>query len=414
MLGGFLRRVAGVAFVLAIAAVAAESASKAPPTAAAAALAGRATPQSPSKKSSSPLLRVFVGTYTGAGSRGIYKVELDASTGAVVEGPALAAPSKNPSFLVVHPNGRFLYAVNETGGAGAVSAFSVDRDSGALSFLNQQPSGGADPCHLAVDAEGRNVVVANYTSGSVGVLPVASDGSVRPATSVRQLTGSGPNKGRQAGPHAHGVFFDPSKRFLLTADLGSDRILVERYDPATGTSEPGGPGSVSLEPGSGPRHLAWHPSGRALYVLSELLSTVSAFHWNAASGSLSSFQRISSLPSGYSGTNTAAEIAVSPDGRFVYASNRGDDALTVFSADAGRKLAFVGRVPTGGRTPRHFAIDPSGRWLIAANQGSSSVVVFRLDPATGVPAPVGAPIAVPEPVCILVVSRAGASGAAAP
>lgn len=388
---------------------------------AAAALAGRATPQSPSKKSSSPLLRVFVGTYTGAESRGIYTLELDASTGAVVAGPALAAPSKNPSFLALHPNGRVLYAVNEVAdfqGArtGAVSAFAVDPTTGGLTPLNQQPSGGADPCHLAVDAEGRNVVVANYTSGSVAVLPVASDGSLRPASSVRQLAGSGPDKVRQAGPHAHGVFFDPSRKFLLTADLGSDRIVVERYDPATGTSEPSRGGGVALEPGSGPRHLAWHPDGRALYVLSELFSTVSAFHWNAASGSLSSFQRISSRPSGYAGTNTAAEIAVSPDGRFVYASNRGDDALTVFSAGAGGGLAFAGRVPTGGRTPRHFAIDPSGRWLIAANQGSSSVVVFRLDAATGVPAPVGAPIAVPEPVCVLVVPRAGASagGAAAP
>jgi 6-phosphogluconolactonase len=353
--------------------------------------AGSTGPTPPSKKSSSPPLRIFVGTYTGAGGRGIYKVELDASTGAVVAGPSLAAPSENPSFLALHPNGRFLYAVNEVGAAGAVSAFSVDSDSGALSLLNQQPSEGADPCHLTVDPAGRNVLVANYTSGSVAVLPIASDGSLRPPSSVRQLTGSGPNKVRQAGPHAHQVAFDPSKKFLLTVDLGSDRILVE----------PGEPGGVALEAGSGPRHLAWHPNGKTLYVICELSGSISGLRWDAERGVLSPFQRISSLPPGFSGANTAAEIAVSPDGRFVYASNRGDDALTIFSVGGGGRLAFAGRVPTGGRTPRHFAIDPSGRWLVAANQNSSSLVVFRLDPATGLPRRVGGVVVIPEPVCIL-------------
>ena len=387
----FLRRVlaAGLAFVATLA------------LADGAAGSGSTGAASPSKKE---LLRIYLGTYTGGLSRGIYKVELDASTGIVVEGPVLAAHSKNPSFLALHPNGRFLYAVNETGAAGAVSAFSVDRESGALSFLGQQRSEGADPCHLAVDAAGRNVVVANYTGGSVAVLPIAADGSLRPASSVRQLEGSGPNKARQAGPHAHGVFFDPSKKFLLTVDLGSDRILVE----------PGEPDGFALEPGSGPRHLAWHPDGKALYVISELSNTVSAFRWNAASGALSPFQRISSLPSGYSGANTAAEIAVSPDGRFVYASNRGDDALAVFAVDTSGRLSPAGRVPTGGRTPRHFAIDPSGRWLLAANQGSDSIVVFRLDPATGIPAAVGAPIGVFAPACVLIAPRADAGGTAAP
>lgn len=368
---------------------------------AAAALAGTASPRSPSKKISSS--RVFVGTYTGAGSRGIYTFELDAATGAVGQ-PVLAAPSKNPSFLALHPSGRFLYAVNETGAAGAVSAFSIARASGALSLLNQQPSGGADPCHLAVDALGRNVVVANYTSGSVAALPIAADGSLRPASSVRQLIGSGPNRARQTGPHAHGVFFDPSKKFLLTADLGSDRIFVE----------PGEPGGVALEPGSGPRHLAFHPDGKTLYVVSELSSSVSGLRWDAGRGSLSSFQRISTLPSGFSGTNTAAEIAVSPDGRFVYASNRGDDALAVFSVDASGRLAPAGRVPTGGRTPRSFAIDPSGRWLLAANQDSDSIVVFRLDPATGIPAAIGAPIRVFAPACVLIAPLADAGGTASP
>jgi 6-phosphogluconolactonase len=327
-------------------------------------------------------------------------------TGAAVSGPTLAAPSENPSFLALHPNGRVLYAVNEVGDfggreTGAVSAFAVDPETGALSLLDVQPSEGADPCHLAVDSGGRNLVVANYTSGSVAVFPIAADGSLRPASSVRQLTGSGPNKARQAGPHAHGVFFDPSKKFILTADLGSDRILVERYDATVGTLEPNEPGAATLEPGSGPRHLAFHPDGKTVYVLSELSGTVSSLAWDAPRGVLSPFQRISSLPPGFSGANTAAEIAVSPDGRFVYASNRGDDAISVFAVGDGGRLAFAGRVATGGRTPRHFAIDPSGRWLVAANQNSSSIVVFRLDPATGLPRRVGGVIVIPEPVCIL-------------
>lgn len=385
---------------------------------AAAALAGGASPQSLSKKISSSL-RVFVGTYTGGLSRGIYKVELDASTGAVVEGPALTAHSKNPSFLALHPSGRFLYAVNEVADfqgrrTGAVSAFAVDRGSGALSLLNQQPSEGADPCHLAVDAGGGNVVVANYTGGSVAVLPIEADGRLRRATRVRRLSGSGPNASRQQSPHAHGVFFDPSRRFLLTADLGSDRILFERFDPAAEATEPRELGSVALEAGSGPRHLAWRPDGSTLYVLGELNGSVSGLRWDAERGALSPFQRISSLPPGFSGTNTAAEIAIAPDGRFLYVSNRGDDALAVFSVDASGRLAFAGRVPTGGRTPRSFALDPSGRWLLVANQGSDSIVVFRLDPATGIPAATGAPIRVVAPVCVLIAPRADAGGTASP
>jgi 6-phosphogluconolactonase len=371
---------------------------------------GATSPVPLSKQDS--LLRVYVGTYTSGASRGIYKVEMDASTGAVVEGPALACHSKNPSFLAVHPNGRFLYAVNETGNfggrpTGAVSAFAVDRESGALSLLNQQPSEGADPCHLAVDAESRSVVVANYSGGSVAALPLGADGRLQPAVRVRHLSGSGPNAARQQSPHAHGVFFDPSKKFLLTADLGADRIHVERWDGAAGALQPNDPGAIALEPGSGPRHLAWHPSGTTLYVLNELFSTVSALHWNAASGSLSSFQRISALPAGFSGDNKAAEIAVSPDGRFLYASNRGDDALTVFTVDASGRLAPAGRVPTGGHAPRSFALDPAGRWLVAANQDSGSVVVFRVDTATGLPRRVGEAIAVPEPVCVVFAPRPG-------
>jgi 6-phosphogluconolactonase len=377
-----------------------------------------AQPGPAESRDSKNLLRIYVGTYTGGESRGIYRFEVDAASGSAVAGPVLAGHSENPSFLVLHPNGRVLYAVNEVQSfvgrpTGAVSAFAFDRESGTLSLLNQQPSEGADPCHLAVDSVGRSVVVANYSGGSVAVLPLDAGGRLRPAARVRRLSGSGPNASRQRSPHAHGVLFDPSRRFLLTADLGADRIHVDRFDVKTGRLTPNEPDGVALEPGSGPRHLAWRPSGRVLYAINELRSTVTSLRWDGDRGALEALQTVSTLPEGFTGDNTAAEIAVSPDGRFVYASNRGDDSLAVFAADASGKLAPVDRVPSGGQTPRSFAIDPSGRWLVAANQGSGSVVVFRLDPVTGLPRPTGTTVEVPEPVSILF-SPAHGAGKKAP
>ncbi len=365
-----------------------------------------AAPAAPPTAAAKDLLRVFVGAYTGGKSLGIYVFAIDPVSGRLVNGPTLAAPSESPSFLALHPSGRFLYAVNEVanfrgGKTGAVSAFAVDPVTGKLALLNQQPSEGADPCHLIVDRSGRRLVVANYTAGSVSVLPLASDGRIEPASSVRRYTGSGPNKARQEGPHAHAVLFDGAQRYLLCADLGTDAIHVERFDGGAARLTPNDPDGVALEAGSGPRHLAWSPSGDVLYAINELRSTVCAFRWDATRGVLTPFQTITTLPERFSGENTAAEVAVSPDGRFVYASNRGDDSLAVFAADRSGKLAPAGRIPTGGRTPRSFAIDPTGRWLIVANQGSDSVVVFRLEPETGFPRAVGAPISIPAPVCIL-------------
>jgi 6-phosphogluconolactonase len=351
-------------------------------------------------------LRVFIGTYTGGESRGIYRLEIDAATGGLVSGPTLAAASENPSFLALHPSGKVLYAVNEVAdfrGAttGAVSAFAVDPIAGSLALLDQQPSEGADPCHVTVDGAGRHLLVANYTAGTVAVLPLAADGRIEPASAVRRYAGSGPNASRQEGPHAHQVLLDATQRYALCADLGSDRIRVERYDEAAGRLTPNEPGEVALDPGSGPRHLAWHPSAPLLYAINELRSTVTALRWDTARGTLTPFQTISSLPEAFAGENTAAEIAVSSDGRFVYASNRGADSLAVFAAGPSGALSPVASVSTGGRTPRSFAIDPTGRWLVAANQGSNAVVVFRIDPETGLPRAAGTPIPVPEPTSIL-------------
>jgi 6-phosphogluconolactonase len=349
---------------------------------------------------------VYVGTYTDGGSHGIYRFEFDPSSGAATA-PVLAGESENPSFLAMHPNGRVLYAVNEVasfGGArtGAVSAFAIDRATGNLTRINQQPSGGADPCYVAVDRAGRNVLVANYTAGTVAVLPLAADGRLRPPSNVKQHAGTGPNKARQEGPHAHEIVLDAAEAFAFAVDLGADRIFVYRYGAASGTLEPNDPKAAVLEPGSGPRHLAWHPSGKIAYVVSELGSTVTAFRYDAGRGTLDPFQTVTTLPAGFSGPNKAAEVTVSPDGRFLYASNRGDDSLAVFSIDAASgTLAASVRVPTGGQAPRHFVIDASGRWLLVANQDSDSITFFRLDPTTGRPSPIGRPLVLSKPVCVL-------------
>ena len=358
------------------------------------------------------MLRVWVGSYTGTGSRGIHVFDLDPASGHALSAPILAAETENPSWVALHPSGTVLYAANEVGQhagrrSGAVSAFAVDAATGMLALLGQQPSEGADPCHLAVGREGRHLFVANYTGGSVALFPLEADGRPRPASRVLPLVGSGPNAARQSAPHAHGVFPDPDERFALIVDLGADRIVVQRFDGrgADGSLLPNDPPAASLPPGSGPRHLAWHPSGNILYVINELSSTVTAFGWDSAAGRLEPFQTVSSLADGYSGDNKAAGIAVAPGGGFLYVSNRGDDALAVFALDASGRMTRRARVPAGGRTPRHFAIDPSGRWLIAANQDSGSLVVFCLDGETGVPQAVGDPISVPAPTCVAFLVR---------
>jgi 6-phosphogluconolactonase len=351
-------------------------------------------------------IRVWVGTYTNSESRGIYTLEFDAASGKWLSQPVLAAATENPSFLALHPSGRFLYAVNELTvfqgqPTGAVSAFKADAASGRLEFLNRQPSQGKDPCHLIVDEKGRNLLVANYTSGTVAVLPVSADGRLSPATDVQRGNGSGPVRDRQEGPHAHMVALDRTERFALWADLGADRLHVDRFDPAHGRLEPAIPDGVAIEPGSGPRHLAWHPSGRALYVLNELSASVSTLRFEAA-GTLETLQTVATRAAGATIENTAAEIVVAPGGRFLYTSNRGDDSIVAFAIDRDSfRLTRIGQVSSGGRTPRHFAIDPSGRWMIVANQASGSLVVFRLDQASGLPAAVGSAASVPEPVCVL-------------
>jgi 6-phosphogluconolactonase len=357
-------------------------------------------------------LVVWVGTYTRGESRGIYRFTLDPVSGKATK-PTLAAEAVNPSFLALHPSGRFLYAVGETpefegDETGSVSAFAVDGEALQLRLLNQQPSMGAGPCHLVVDEAGRNVLVANYGGGTVAVLPIEEDGRLRAPSSVRQHQGSGPNEARQQGPHAHGLAFDRAGRRVFVADLGADRIFIYDFDVDGGTLEPAPTESVALDPGSGPRHVALHPSGAFLYAINELHSTVTGLRYQAVTGALEPMQTVTTLPPTFEEPSTTAEIALSPDGRFLYASNRGHDSLAIFGVDrdSGR-LAPLGHVPTGGQRPRHFAIDPTGRWLLVANQDSDTVILFRRDEESGRLQETGTTVSIPTPVCVLPVPRQG-------
>lgn len=350
-------------------------------------------------------LRLYVGTYTSAASKGIYTLEMDVATGRL--GPAkLAAETANPSFLALHPNGKFMYAVGELGDfqgrkSGAVSAFAITPQNGDLKLLNQQPSGGYGPCHVVIHPDSQHVLVANYSSGSAAVLPIRLDGQLGEPTAVVQHEGTGPDPQRQQGPHAHAVQLDQAGRFAFVADLGLDKILVYRFGRDTGTITPNEPPAAKLAPGAGPRHLAFHPNGRLAYVINELDSTVTAFAYHAESGTLQNLHSLSTLPTGFAEPNTTAEIRVHPTGRFLYGSNRGHDSIAAFTVEpqTGR-LTAIGHQSSGGRTPRNFNIDPTGRWLVAANQASDTLVVLKIDPATGSLSPTGIIANVPTPVCI--------------
>lgn len=352
-------------------------------------------------------LRVYIGTYTGGDSQGIYVCVLDLESGELSQ-PKLAAETTNPSFLAIHPSRRFLYAVGEIADfrgqkSGGVSAFAIDKQTGQLELLNQQSSQGAGPCHLVVDATGKNVLVANYGGGSVACLPITEDGSLSKATAFVQHHGSSVNPQRQQGPHAHSINAAPGNRFAMAADLGLDKVLVYRFDAERGTLEPNDPPSVSVKPGGGPRHFAFHPSGKFAYTNNEITLTVTAFRYDAADGVLTELQTISTLPQGteQDSGNSTAEVRVHPNGRFLYVSNRGHNSIAIFTIDPSTgKLTPAGHEPTRGEIPRNFNLDPTGRFLLVANQNTHNVVVFRVHPRTGKLEATGSQIDVPSPCCV--------------
>ncbi len=357
-----------------------------------------------------PLL-IYVGTYTrslphvAAKSEGIYLISMDPATG------ALAFVSKttgvdNPSFVTLHPSGNYLYAVNEVGDfagrdSGGVSAFAIDRASGALTFLNQEPTDGAAPCHLSVDATGKYVICANYTGGSVSMHPINADGSLGQMSDFVQHVGYSVNPQRQQEPHAHSFTIDQGNRYAYACDLGKDQVIIYGLDLANGKFQVNDPPYAETPRGAGPRHFAFHPNGATAYVINELDSTVTVFTCDATTGALTPVQTLSTLPAGFEGRSHCADIHVHPTGKFVYGSNRGHDSIAIFTVDqTSGQLTASGHESTGGKVPRNFAIDPTGTFLLAANQNTDNVVVFRIDQATGELTPTGHELAVPTPVCL--------------
>lgn len=354
---------------------------------------------------------IYVGTYTGAKSKGIYLFRMRTSDDPnipqyVTMTPlGLVAETPNPSFLEIDAKRGVLFCVNEIDEfngkkSGAVSAFTIDRPTGKLTLLNQQSSGGAGPCHLALDRDASHLVVANYAGGSVAVLPIAPDGRLGEATDVRQHNGKSVHPTRQQGPHAHGVTFSPDNRFVFVCDLGLDKVMIYKFDAPTGKLTPHEPAFVALKPGAGPRHLAFRPDGKFAYVINELSSTVTAFAYDAPAGALKELQTVSTLPPYFDGANTAAEIAVHPSGKYLFASNRGHHSVVLFNIDpADGTLAYVEDQSTYGTTPRHFGMDAAGKHIAVANQDAGNLLILRVDPENARLKPAGNVTETPSPAC---------------
>jgi 6-phosphogluconolactonase len=346
---------------------------------------------------------MYVGTYTSGKSEGIYGYHMPST---MVSGVSQFTSSKsvNPSFLAIDTSKDYVYAVNEVGEyagkpGGGVSAFKIE-EKGNLRFLNEQATLGADPCYVTIDRKRRNLLVANYTGGSVTVLPIRSDGTLSMATDVRQHEGSGP-KEQQKGPHAHCVILDRSERHALVADLGIDKVMIYRFDGAKGKLLPNDQPFAELAAGAGPRHLAFHPNGKFLYAINELDSTITAFAYNELKGTLAHIDTVSTLPADFSGVSYCADVHISSTGKVLYGSNRGHNSIVVFEIDQGSgKLKLMQHVSTQGDWPRNFAIDPSETFLWVANQRSDNIVGFVIDHKTGGLRPLDVVEQIPSPVCL--------------
>jgi 6-phosphogluconolactonase len=349
---------------------------------------------------------VYIGTYTGPKSQGIYVYKLAAATGELTP-LGLAGEATNPSFLAIDPSHRYLYAVDEIADyegkkTGGVSAFSIDRTTGKLHLLNAVSSLGPGPCHVTVDHTGKYVFVANYDVGSVAAFPILADGSLGKATAFLPHTGHSVDPKRQEGPHAHSIYPSADNRFVVSADLGTDQVYVYRFDPAKGTLTPNNPPSAAVPPGTGPRHIAFSPHAKFAYAIEEMGSSLTTFSYDAGGGVLAPLETISTVPKDYKGYNDCAELYIHPSGKFLYGSNRGHDSVTVFALDAVKGTPTpVQFVPTEGKTPRGFGIDPTGSYLIAGNQDSNTLVVFRIDAKTGRLTPTGQKLDIEAPVCVM-------------
>ena len=343
-------------------------------------------------------LFVYFGTHRSGPNIGFSLAHFDTDTGTLTK-PEFLLEARDPAFFVIHPDGRHLYTCN-SGAPGAVSVYEIAPHTGQLTFLNQEPAGGNDTSYISLDRTGHYALAANYQGGNIAVFALKPDGSLGDRTAFVQHTGSSVNPQRQTHPYAHSIITDPSNHFALVADLGVDKVFVYRFNEKNGSLEPNDPPFAGVAPGSGPRHVKFHPNGRWVYVVSEIASTITAFNWDSAKGTLTGFQTVSTLPDDFKGASTAAEMEVHPNGKFLYASNRGHDSLAVFAIDqkTGR-LTPIEHVSSGGKTPRNFAFDPTGKWILCTNHGSDNAVVFRVDENTGRLTQAGQPVAVPYPFC---------------
>jgi 6-phosphogluconolactonase len=355
-------------------------------------------------------VRVYIGSYTSNGGEGIYRFDLDPETGSLAWAETLAGVI-NPSYLLFSRDGRYLYCVNEVDSyygrrEGALSAFAVEPGTGHLRFLNQQPSGGAGPCHLSLDRGGRFLLAANYGGGTVAVFPLQPDGRLGAAACTVRHEGHGPNPNRQEAPHPHCTAPDPFNRHVLAVDLGIDKVMAYAFDGTSGALRPAAVPFAACRPGSGPRHLAFHPDGRRAYLVHELESIVRHCAYDGKTGALSEVASHSTLPAGHAGENYPSGIEIDGNARFLYVGNRGHDSIVHFRMGPEGDLAFAGSASTRGKFPRHFTLAPGGRLLLAANQRSDSVQVFRIDPEDGSLHWTGHQAHVPAPVCVRIADPA--------
>jgi 6-phosphogluconolactonase len=358
---------------------------------------------------------VFVGTYTepirfGTGQvlegkgEGIYSFTFNPESGQLTP-HGLTANVRNPSYLCFDSKGHFLYCVNELKefqgeAGGSVSAFRIDQETGSLTYLNSRSTRGTDPCHIALERTGKFVAVANFMSGSVCVLPILADGSVGESTCFIQHDGSSIHPQRQTGPHAHAVVFDAAGKFVFVPDLGMDKVMIYRFDPRHGTLTPGDVPSIATAPGAGPRQLVMHPNNSYAYLINELNSTMVAYGYDARKGALTELQTVSTLPQEYAEHSSCAEVQITPDGRFLYGSNRGHDSIVIYAIGSDGLLSLVGHESTRGCIPRNFEIDRTGSFLVAANQDTDNLVTFRIDKMTGNLTAIGDSVTVLTPICV--------------
>ncbi|GAA4446630.1 lactonase family protein [Nibrella saemangeumensis] len=348
---------------------------------------------------------LYVGTYSTRGSEGIYVYSFDRKTGALERLQGITQ-GKSPSFLAVHPSGRFLYAVNEgdqqgENKSGTVSAYRIDPATGKLTYINQQSSHGGAPCHISIDKTGKLAFISNYSGGSLTMLPIAADGSLGTETDHVQHNGSGANKSRQEKPHVHSAILSPDERFVYVSDLGTDKVYIYEIDKAKGKLKPAQTPHVSVAPGSGPRHFTIHPNGKYAYLVEEIISAVASFSRDSKTGALTLMQdQVKALKDEFDPKNSGADIHTDPMGRYLYESIRGKHLLAIFSIGNDGKIQLIGQQDTQGKTPRNFLVDDRGEFVLAANQDSDNVVVFKLEAKTGKLTPTGTEIKVPAPVCL--------------